>query len=45
MPKIANLHFMVLVYRQNGKIICEKELVDIFEPELILDLKKNRKTY
>ena len=43
MPKIANLHFMVLVCRQNGKIICEKEFIDIFEPELILDLKKTER--
>ena len=41
--KKANFHFMVLVCQQNGKIVCEKEFIDVFEPELILDLEKTKR--
>ena len=43
MQEIANCHFLIRVWADNGKVCCEEDFIHLFEPSLILELKENRR--
>ena len=43
MQEVANCHFLISVWIDEGKVCCEEDFIHLFEPSLILDLKENRR--